>query len=152
MSTRLLSACAAAFALAACSTLQSDPLPELGPPEYATVAAKRMTSISIRETRVERAIWAALSLDPAAILLSTFAVEDEFGHARIAEYDLALLAGPTETVRSRYAVEPGACVTLRRIAGERNVVLITAHPSQCAPPTQTEEAPPAEVEQPDRAR
>ena len=122
----------AALLLSACAPLRSAPLAEIGPPEFARVVAKRDLDVRSGETRAERAAWALLSLDPFTIAAATLAVEDEHGRSRLSEYDLALLDGRTATVQSRYVVEPGQCVMLRRPVGVGYVVIVAQAETRCA--------------------
>jgi hypothetical protein len=112
-------------------------LPQVGPPEFAHVVAKRQLDIRVGETRGERALWAVFSLDPAVVAAAVLAVEDEHGRSQLSEYDLALVRGGTATVRSRYIVEPGQCIMMRRATDSDYVVVIAQGESRCAP----EEAP-----------
>lgn len=80
--------------------------------------------------------WALLSLDPIIVAGATLALEDEHGRSRLAEYDLALLDGRAATVQSRYVVEPGQCVMLRRPTGPGYVVIVAQADTRCAPEAQ----------------
>lgn len=118
----------------ACAPLRSDPLPEIGPPEYASVVAKRDLNIRAGETRAERGAWALLSLNPAIVAGAMVGVEDEFGRSQLSEYDLALVqAGRTATVQSRYIVQVGQCVVMRRPIHGGAVVIIAQDEARCAP-------------------
>lgn len=131
----------AALLLGACAPLRSEPLAEIGPPEFARVVAKRDLDIRSGETRAERAAWALLSLDPftvTALVTATLAVEDEHGRSRLSEYDLALLDGGAATVQSRYVVEPGQCVMLRRPVGTGYVVIVAQADARCVRGSGTE--------------
>ncbi len=122
-----------AVALAGCAPLRSAPLPQVGPPEFAHVVAKRQLDIRAGETRGERALWAVFSLDPAVVAAAVLAVEDEHGRSQLSEYDLAMVRGGTATVRSRYIVEPGECIMMRRATDSDYVVVIAQEESRCAP-------------------
>ena len=128
----------AALALSACAPLRSEPLAEIGPPEFARVVAKRDLNVRSGETRAERAAWALLSLDPFTVAAATLAVEDEHGRSRLSEYDLALLDGGAATVQSRYVVKPGQCVMLRRPVGTGYVVIVAQADARCARGSGTE--------------
>lgn len=117
----------------ACAPLRSEPLPQIGPPEYARVIAKRTLDIRAGETRVERAVWAGLSLDPLTLAAAVLAVEDEHGRSQVQEYDLELVAGGAVTVRSRYLVEPGQCIVMRRDARGGHAVVVRQEETRCAP-------------------
>jgi hypothetical protein len=124
----------------ACAPLRSAPLPEIGPPEFARVVSKRQLEIRSGETRAERAAWAMLSLDPITVASAVLGVEDNFGRSQVNEYDLALVSGRSATVRSRYVVEPGQCIVMRRSSDY--VVIIAQDDARCA------EAPGSAVETP----
>jgi hypothetical protein len=128
--TRFLIAVAAA-GLGACAQLESAPPPEVGPPEYAYVLAVRGLDIRAGETRAERAAWAAFSLDPVVLTAAVLGVEDSFGHSQLFEYDLALVGGGTDTIRSRYIVEAGQCVMMRRLEGVDRVIIVAQEGSRC---------------------
>lgn len=117
--------------VAACAPLRSEPLPNIGPPEYARVVAQRQLDIRSGETAGDRAAWALLSLDPIIIAAAVLAVEDEHGRSQLQEYDLALVSGGTATVRSRYIVENGRCVMMRRPTGGGQVVIVTDDDARC---------------------
>ena len=118
----------------ACAPLRSDPLPEIGPPEYAHVVAKRDLNIRAGETRAERGAWALLSLNPAIIAGAMVGVEDEFGRSQLSEYDLTLVqGGRSATVQSRYIVRVGQCVLMRRPIHGGTVVIISQDEARCAP-------------------
>lgn len=119
-------------ATAACAPLQSTPLPEVGPPEFARVLAQRTLDMRAGETKAERAAWAMLSLNPVVVATAVMAVEDEHGRSQISEYDLALEGGGALTVQSRYLVQPGQCVMMRRPVGEGFVVIVAEEDSRCA--------------------
>lgn len=121
----------AAAALSACAPLRSEPLPEVGPPEYARVVSQRPLDIRAGETATDRAAWALLTLDPLIIATAILAVEDEHGRSQLTEYDLALIAGGSATVRSRYVVETGRCVMMRRPTGGGQVVIVTQDEARC---------------------
>lgn len=127
-----LGAVLAAAMLSACAPLRSEPLPEIGPPEFARVIAKRELDIRAGETRAERAALALLTLDPIILATATLALEDEHGRSRLSEYDLVLLDGGAATVQSRYVVEPGQCVMLRRPVGVGYVVIVAQAETRCA--------------------
>lgn len=116
----------------ACAPLQSEPLPDVGPPEYARVVAQRQLDIRSGETAGDRAAWALLSLDPIVIAAAVLAVEDEHGRSQLAEYDLSLVNGGTATVRSRYVVETGRCVMMRRPTGSGHVVIVAQDEARCS--------------------
>jgi hypothetical protein len=128
--TRLLLAAVAA-GCSACAPLKSAPPPEVGPPEYAYVLAARELDIRAGETRAERAAWATLSLDPAVVAAAVVGVEGDFGRSQLFEYDLDLVAGGTGTIRSRYIVEPGQCVLMRRLEGVDRVIIVAQEGSRC---------------------
>lgn len=130
--TRLLIAAAAA-GLSACAPLKSAPPPEVGPPEYAHVLAVRQLYLRAGETKAERAAWAAFSLDPVVLTAAVLGVEDSFGHSQLFEYDLALVAGGTTTIKSRYIVEAGQCVMMRRLKDVDRVIVVAQEGSRCAP-------------------
>ena len=124
----------AALLVSACAPLRSDPLPEIGPPEYAHVVAKRDLNIRAGETRAERGAWALLSLNPAIVAGAMVGVEDEFGRSQLSEYDLTLVQGErTATVQSRYIVQEGQCVVMRRPIHGGAVVIIAQDETRCAP-------------------
>lgn len=124
----VLAACAV---LAACGTLRSEPLPEVGPPEYARVIAKRQLEVRAGETRGERAAWALLSLDPIIVATAVLAVEDDHGRSQLAEYDLALVQGGRATVRSRYVVDVGQCIMMRRSTSSDYVIVVAQTETRC---------------------
>lgn len=126
-----LAICCVAIALGGCAPLRSAPLPQVGPPEFAHVVAKRQLEIRGGETRGERALWAMFSLDPAVVAAAVLAVEDELGRSQISEYDLELVQGESATVRSRYIVEPGQCIVMRRATDSDYVVVIAQEESRC---------------------
>ena len=118
----------------ACAPLRSDPLPEIGPSQYAHVAAKRDLNIRAGETRMERGAWAILSLNPAIVAGAMVGVEDEFGRSQLSEYDLTLVEnGAPTTVQSRYIVAVGQCVVMRRPLHGGAVVIIAQDEARCAP-------------------
>lgn len=117
----------------ACAPLRSDPLPEIGPPEYGHVVAKRDLNIRSGETRVERGAWAAMSLDPVTVAGAMLGVEDEFGRTQLSEYDLTLVHGGAATVQSRYIVQVGQCVLMRPPVHGGTVVIISQDEARCAP-------------------
>lgn len=123
----------AVLCLGGCAALRSDPLPEVGPPEYALVTARRPLDIRAGETRSERAAWAILSLDPLILTGAVLGLEDEFGRSQLSEYDLALVNGRTTTIRSRYVVQPGQCVMMRRPTGEGYAIIVAQDEARCAP-------------------
>jgi|KBSSwiStaDraftv2_1062776.scaffolds.fasta_scaffold1875452_2 hypothetical protein len=123
-----------ALLASACAPLRSDPLPEIGPPEYAHVVAKRDLNIRAGETRAERGAWALLSLNPAIIAGAMVGVEDEFGRSQLSEYDLTLVqGGRIATVQSRYVVQVGQCLVMRRPMQGGAVVIIAQEETRCAP-------------------
>jgi hypothetical protein len=124
-------ALAAAVMLVGCASLRSEPLPAVGPPEYARVAAKRPLDIRAGETRGERAAWALLSLDPIVIAAAVLAVEDEHGRSQLSEYDLNLVQGGIATVRSRYVVEIGQCIMMRRGTQSDYVIVVAQDEARC---------------------
>ena len=128
--TRLLLTAAVA-GLGACAPLKSAPPPEVGPPEYAYVLAARELDIRAGETKAERAAWAALSVDPTVLAAAVLGVESSFGHSQLFEYDLALVAGGTDTIRSRYIVEAGQCVLMRRLEDVDRVIIVAQEGSRC---------------------
>jgi len=126
----------AALLASACAPLRSDPLPEIGPPEYAHVVAKRDLNVRAGETRAERGAWALLSLNPAIIAGAMVGVEDEFGRSQLSEYDLTLVQGErAATVQSRYVVRVGQCVVMRRAIHGGTAVIIAQDETRCAPQT-----------------
>jgi hypothetical protein len=129
--------CAAAACAAACAPLQSAPLPPVGPPEIGVVTAKRTTEVASGETAGERAAWALLSLNPIVIAGAVLAAEDDYGRTRVNEYDLALSGGGSVTVRSRYIVEPGQCVIMRRPTDAGYAVLVAQPQASCAAAPET---------------
>ena len=118
--------------LGACAGLQSAPLPEVGPPEYARVAAQRPLNIRAGETRAERAAWAVLSRDPVILSGAVLGLEDGFGRTQLSEYDLALTSGGTATIQSRYVARPGQRVMVRRPVGEGYPIVVGVADSRCA--------------------
>ena len=125
---------ASAALASACAPLRSDPLPEIGPSEYAHVTAKRDLNIRAGETRLERGAWAVLSMNPAIVAGAMVGVEDEFGRSQLSEYDLTLVQdGATTTVQSRYIVAVGRCVVMRRPINGGAVVIIAQDEVRCAP-------------------
>jgi hypothetical protein len=126
----------------ACAPLRSDPLPEIGPPEYGHVVAKRDLNIRSGETRVERGAWAAMSLNPVTVAGAMLGVEDEFGRSQLSEYDLTLAqGGHAATVQSRYVVAVGQCVVMRRPIHGGVVVIVAQDEARCTPQAN---APPAQ--------
>jgi hypothetical protein len=113
--------------------LRSDPLPEIGPPEYGHVVAKRDLNIRSGETRVERGAWAAMSLNPVTVAGAMLGVEDEFGRSQLSEYDLTLAEGGHATVQSRYVVAVGQCVVMRRPIHGGVVVIVAQDEARCTP-------------------
>mgnify|MGYP001579381133 CR=1 FL=1 len=130
---RAVAALAAASVFAACAPLRSEPLPEVGPPEYARVVAQRQLDIRVGETAGERAAWALLSLSPIVIATAVLVVEDNHGRSQLSEYDLTLVRGGGATVRSRYVVQPGQCIMMRRPTGAGYVVIVAVEETRCAP-------------------
>ena len=124
---------AAALLASACAPLRSDPLPEIGPPEYAHVVAKRDLNVRSGETRAERGAWALLSLNPAVVAGAMVGVEDEFGRSQLSEYRLTLVQGGSATVQSRYIVQEGQCVVMRRAIHGGSAVIIAQDETHCAP-------------------
>jgi hypothetical protein len=122
---------AVAAGCCACAPLKSAPPPEVGPPEYAYVLAARQLDIRVGETKSERAAWAALSLDPTVLAAAVLGVESDFGRSQLFEYDLDLVAGGTGTIRSRYIVEPGQCVLMRRLKDVDRVIVVAQEGSRC---------------------
>ena len=115
----------------ACASLKSTALPAVGAAENAVVIAKRDTLIRSKETRAERAAWAAASLNPLVVAFAVLAVEDDFGRSSINEYDLRLANGDQTTVQSRYIVAPKQCVILRRSSDDSYVILVAQEDSGC---------------------
>lgn len=115
----------------ACAPLRSDPLPPVGPAEYGVVEAARRLDLRAGETTWERGAWATLSGNPFVVGAAVLGVEDEFGRTQISEYDLSLSNGARTTVRSRYLVEPGQCVQLRRGEGAEYALIVRAAPAAC---------------------
>jgi hypothetical protein len=95
------------------------------------VAAKRPLDIRAGETRGERAAWALLSLDPIVIAAAVLAVEDEHGRSQLSEYDLNLVQGGIATVRSRYVVEIGQCIMMRRGTQSDYVIVVAQDEARC---------------------
>jgi hypothetical protein len=124
--------------VSACAPLRSEPLPEVGPPEFARVVEERQLDVRAGETSGERAAWALLSLDPIVIAAAVLAVEDEHGRSQLFEYDLTLLRGGTATVQSRYIVQPGQCIMMRRPTGAGYVVIVAQDEARCQPSAEPE--------------
>ena len=124
-----------AVCLGACAPLKSAPLPELGPSEYGRVMAQRFIEIQAGETAGERAAFAALSLNPIVVAGAVLAIQDERGLAQLLEYDIALLDGRMTTVRSRYVVQNGQCVLMRRAADPSYVLIVAQEDAHCGSTT-----------------
>lgn len=120
-----------ALMLGACAPLRSEPLPDVGPPEYGYVSAIRSLNIRAGETRAERAAWALFSMDPIIITAAVLGVEDEHGTAQLNEYDVTLMSGEMTTVRSRYVVRIGDCILMRRPTGGGYVVVVRQEAAAC---------------------
>lgn len=90
------------------------------------------------ETSGERAAWALLSLDPIVIAAAVLAVEDEHGRLQFSEYDLTLVRGGTATVQSRYVVQPGQCIMMRRPTGVGYVAIVAQDEARCQPSAEPE--------------
>jgi len=83
---------------------------------------------------MERGAWAAMSLDPVTVAGAMLGVEDEFGRTQLSEYDLTLVQGERiATVQSRYIVQVGQCVLMRRPIHGGAVVIIAQEEARCAP-------------------
>jgi hypothetical protein len=130
---RMLAALVGTLIFAGCAPLRSEPLPQIGPPEYARVVAQRQLDVRAGETAGERAAWAIFSLNPIVIAAAVLAVEDDHGRSQLSEYDLALVRGGAATVRSRYVVQSGQCIMMRRPTGVGYVVIVAVEENRCVP-------------------
>ena len=124
--------------LGACAPLKSTPLPELGPAEYGRVTAQRFLDIRAGETAGERAAWGLLTLNLIVVAGAALAIQDESGLAQLSEYDIVLVDGRMTTVRSRYIVQPGQCVLIRRPVDTDYVVIVAQHDARCGSTTTLE--------------
>jgi hypothetical protein len=121
----------ALLTMPACAPLRSEPLPEMGPPEYGVVTAVRHLNLRSEETSWERGAWATLSLNPVMIGAAVLAHEDELGRSQISEYDLELVPSGRAVVRSRYIAEIGQCVMIRRGTGAEYVIVVRQEAEVC---------------------
>lgn len=124
-----------AACLAACAPLKSAPLPELGRSEYGRVISQRVLDIPAGETAGERASVAIITLNPIVVVGAALAVQDERGLAQISEYDVTLVDGRMTTVRSRYIVQPGQCVLIRRADDPDYVLIVAQDDARCGSTT-----------------
>ena len=61
-------------------------------------------------------------------------VEDQFGRTQLSEYNLTLVQGErSATVQSRYIVQVGQCIVMRRPIHGGAVVIIAQEEARCAP-------------------
>ncbi|MEO1657314.1 MAG: hypothetical protein AAFR65_06295 [Pseudomonadota bacterium] len=120
-----------AVLLSACASLESEPLPEIGPAEYGFVTSVEVTSEPSGETRAERAAWGILSLNPVILATAVVAVEDDFGRSEVRLYTVELTDGTEALITSRYLADEGDCILIRRPVEGGNAVVVKQDDTTC---------------------
>jgi uncharacterized protein (AIM24 family) len=112
--------------------------------EYGVVTSKLPITIKTGESRVTRAAWGVLSLNPIVLAAAVGGVEEGLGKSNAFQYTIRRAPPGTGDVfiQSLNVVEVGECLQIRSESGTGNVVVISQEPEKCAgAPSQTDQPP-----------